>query len=66
MTRLQELLGKILKNRILREQTSGTLDADKANLSETLDIFLAGDKITSIQYAELTELINPTPVNTAP
>ena len=66
MTRLQELLGKILKNRILREQTSGTLDADKANLSETLVIFLAGDKITSIQYAELTELINPTPVNTAP
>ena len=60
MTRLQELLGKILKNRIVREQADGTLEADRANLSQTLDIFIAGDKITVEQYAELTELITPT------
>lgn len=60
MTKLQELLGKILKNRITREQADGTLEADKANLSETLDIFLAGNKITAEQYTELTGLITPT------
>lgn len=56
MTKLQELLGKILKSRIERETTEGTLEADKANLSETLDIFIANNKITSEQYKELLEL----------
>lgn len=62
MTKLQELLGKILRNRIIREKNDGTFEADKANLSETLDIFIAGDKITVEQYAELTDLITPTTV----
>ena len=60
----QELLTKILKNRINSEISAGTLEADKANLSQTLDIFLAGNKITSDQYAELTELITPTTTTT--
>jgi hypothetical protein len=60
MTTLQELLGKILTSRINTEKANGTLDADKENLSQTLDIFLAGDKITTDQYAGFTELIDPT------
>lgn len=56
MTKLQELLGKILKSRIERETIDGTLEADKANLSETLDIFIANNKITSEQYKDLVEL----------
>lgn len=65
MSKIQELLGKILKSRIEREKVAGNLDADKVNLSETLDIFLAGNKITSEQYAEFTEMINPTVTTTA-
>ena len=60
MTTLQELLGKILTSRINTEKANGTLDADRDNISKTLDIFLAGDKITTDQYAEFTNLINPT------
>jgi hypothetical protein len=60
MTTLQELLGKILTSRVNTEKSNGTLDADKDNLSKTLDIFLAGNKITMDQYTELTNLINPT------
>ena len=60
MTILQELLGKILTSRINTEKANGTLDADRDNISKTLDIFLAGDKITTDQYAEFTNLINPT------
>jgi hypothetical protein len=62
MTKIQELLGKILKSRIEREKVAGTIETNKASLSETLDIFLAGDKITAEQYAEFTELITPTTV----
>ncbi|OOM71093.1 hypothetical protein CLPUN_50850 [Clostridium puniceum] len=56
MTKLQELLGKILKSRIEREIEDGILETDKANLCETLDIFMASKKITSEQYKELAEL----------
>ena len=62
MTKLQELLGKILRSRIEREKAAGTLETNKTTISETLDIFLAGDKITTEQYAEFTELITPTVV----
>jgi hypothetical protein len=64
MTKLQELLGKILRNRIEREKADGTLDADKTSLSDTLDIFIAGNKITADQYSEFTELINPAAATT--
>ena len=64
MTKLQELLGKILKNRIEREKVDGTLETDKINLSDTLDIFIAGNKITADQYSEFTELINPAAATT--
>lgn len=62
MTKIQELLGKILKSRIEREKAVGTLEANKATITQTLDIFLAGDKITADQYAEFTELITSTVV----
>lgn len=59
MTKMQELLGRILRNRINAEKESGTLENDKVNLNETLDIFLAGNKITAEQYAEFSTLITP-------
>lgn len=65
MTILQELLGKILTSRINTEKANIAFDADKDNLSQTLDIFLAGNKITMDQYTELTELINPITDNTS-
>jgi hypothetical protein len=63
MTTLQELLGKILTSRINTEKANGTLDADKGNISNILDIFLAGNKITTDQYADFTNLITPTITN---
>lgn len=60
MTKMQEILGKILKSRIEREKVAGTLETNKASLSETLDIFLAEDKITADQYTEFTEMITAT------
>jgi hypothetical protein len=59
MTKLQELLGKILTNRITREKADETLDDDRDNLNQTLDLFLAGDKITADQYAGFTDSISP-------
>lgn len=63
MTILQELLGKILTSRINTEKANGTLEVDKDNISQVLDIFLAGNKITTDQYAEFTNLITPTITN---
>ncbi|UZP04244.1 hypothetical protein JW813_04385 [Clostridium botulinum] len=57
MTKMQELLGRILKNRINAEKEAGTLESDKVNLNETLDILLAGNKIIAEQYAEFIALI---------
>lgn len=58
MTKMQEILGRILRNRInselIKEVKSFT------SIQETMDIFLAGDKITAEQYAEFIELITPT------
>ena len=62
MTKIQEILGKILKSRIEREKAAGTLENNKETLIETLDIFLAGDKITAEQYGEFSEMITPTNV----
>lgn len=52
-----ELLTKILTTRIISEKAKGTTDF--TSIQETMDIFLAGDKITTEQYATLTELIMP-------
>lgn len=60
MTKKQELLGRILRNRINADIKEEKLETDKESLLETLDIFIAGDKITAEQYAEFTELIAPT------
>lgn len=60
MTKIQELLGKILRNRINAELKKEVKDF--TIIQETMDIFLAGDKLTSEQYAEFTELVTPTTV----
>ncbi len=56
MTLTQKLLGNILKNRINVELKNEA--PDFTTIQETMDIFLAGNKITMDQYSELTELIN--------
>ncbi|GEA31674.1 hypothetical protein [Clostridium diolis] len=58
MTTMQTLLGNILRNRINAELKKETKDF--TTIQETIDIFLAGDKITTEQYAEFTNLIAPT------
>lgn len=56
MTTEQELLGKILTNRINSEISTGIIESDK-DISNILDVFVAGNKITMDQYTELTGLI---------
>ena len=58
MTAIQALLGNILRNRINAELKKEIKDF--TTIQETMDIFLAGDKITAEQYAEFTTLITPT------
>lgn len=58
MTTMQTLLGNILRNRINAELKKDKASQDFASIQETMDIFLAGDKITAEQYAEFTNLIN--------
>ena len=60
MTKMQELLGNILRNRIKAELKKDVKDF--TTIQETMDIFLAGDKITTDQYTEFTGLITPTTV----
>lgn len=55
MTAIQKLLGNILRNRINEELKKEIRDF--TTIQETMDIFLAGNKITPEQYAELTELM---------
>jgi hypothetical protein len=62
MTKMQELLGNILRNRINAELKKDKTVQDFTTIQETMDIFLAGDKITTEQYGEFTELITPTTV----
>lgn len=57
-TTMQTLLGKILRNRINAELKKEVRDF--TTIQETMDIFLAGDKITTEQYGEFTELITTT------
>lgn len=58
MTMIQTLLGNILRNRINAELKKEVKDF--TSIQETIDIFLAGDKITTEQYAEFTTMITPT------
>ncbi|NFI80941.1 hypothetical protein FDA42_09810 [Clostridium botulinum] len=57
MTKMQELLGRILKNRINAEFKNEVKEFK--SIQETMDIFLAGHKITTEQYSEFTVLITP-------
>ncbi|WP_315074366.1 hypothetical protein [uncultured Clostridium sp.] len=63
MTTIQTLLGNILKNRINAELKKKAAEQNFTTIQETMDIFLAGDKITTDQYAEFTNLINLTTTN---
>lgn len=62
MTKMQILLGNILRNRINAELKKDKTEQNFTSIQETMDIFLAGDKLTAEQYAEFTELITPTNV----
>lgn len=57
MTKMQELLGNILKNRINAELKKEKAEQNFTTIQDTMDIFLAGDKISTDQYAEFTTLI---------
>jgi hypothetical protein len=59
MTTMQTLLGNILRNRINAELKKEKTVQNFTTITEAMDIFLAGDKITADQYAEFTNLINP-------
>ena len=61
-TTMQTLLGKILRNRINTELKKEVKDF--TTIQETMDIFLAGDKITAEQYAEFTTMITPATTTT--
>ena len=61
-TTMQTLLGKILRNRINAESKKEVKDF--TTIQETMDIFLAGDKITAEQYAEFTTMITPATTTT--
>lgn len=57
MTTIQTLLGNILRNRINAELKKDKANQNFTTIQETMDIFLAGDKITAEQYSEFTGLI---------
>lgn len=59
MTKMQELLGRILRNRINAELAKDKSAQNFTSIQETMDIFLAGDKITADQYSEFGGLITP-------
>lgn len=54
---MSDILYKILKNRINAELKKEESERDFAEISKTLDIFLASGKITVDQYTGLSELI---------
>lgn len=59
MTATQKLLGNILKNRIIEEFKKPEEQRNFATIQETMDIFIAGGKITIQQYSELAGIIIP-------
>ena len=63
MNTIQTLLGNILRNSINAELKKAAADQNFISIQETMDIFLAGDKITTDQYAEFTTLITPAPTD---
>jgi len=63
MTKMQDILGRILRNRIHADIKEGTLETDRESLQQTMDMFVAANKITAEQYAEFAQLITPTAVS---
>jgi hypothetical protein len=59
MTSIQQILGTILINRINAELKKDKASQDFTSIKDTLDIFLAGDRITVDQHTELEDLMTP-------
>lgn len=59
MTTMQALLGNILRNRINAELKKDAASQNFTTIQKTMNIFIEGDKITTDQYTEFTNLINP-------
>lgn len=64
MSTIQTLLGNILRNRINAELKKAAANQNFTTIQETMDIFLAGDKISTEQYGEFTSLITQTTADT--
>ncbi len=54
---MNEIIARILKNKITRDKASNTLNAE--DTTTRLKIFLAGGDITTEQYGEFIEMITP-------
>lgn len=52
------MLYRVLRRMIERAKDEPLSEEKKAEIQEKLDIFLAADKITSIQYRELSGMLN--------
>lgn len=48
---------KLMKRVIARARKNGTLEAEKAEIQEKLDVFLAGNRITTAEYRELSGMV---------
>lgn len=57
MTKMQEIMGRILTNRITRDKANNTLNIEE--ITNMLKIFLAGDDITFEQYTGFIDVITP-------
>lgn len=48
---------KLMKRVIARARKNGMLEAEKAEIQEKLDVFLAGNRITTAEYQELSGMV---------
>lgn len=48
---------KLMKRVIARARKNGTLEAEKAEIQDKLDVFLAGNRITTAEYRELSGMM---------
>lgn len=58
---MNEVIGRILRNRITREKVNNTLNVEE--ITNTINIFLAGGIISAEQYETFIELITPVATN---
>lgn len=48
---------KLMKRVIARAKKNGTLEEEKSEIQEKLDVFLAGSRITTAEYQELSSMV---------